>query len=50
MVVVGLWFWVGGNDYDAPEVSPAFVLFCFFLLCPWHAEVPRSGIEPAPQQ
>ena len=28
--------------------TPAF--FFFFLLCPWHVDVSRPGIGPAPQQ
>ena len=34
-----------GQDSEFKQSLPFF-----FLLCPWHAEIPRPGTEPTPQQ
>ena len=39
-----------GGATVTTDIQPSFALFFFFWLCLWHAEVPRSGIESAPQQ
>lgn len=58
------WLICSLNGYQSVGLTAIFVITClhpfsdsiinsssfFFWLCPQHVEIPRPGIEPAPQQ